>query len=212
MAGHDVLNVYTDFTKDKRQMKRAFDDAVKFSRGITEAPAGTGPSILRNLDKSTMMDRTGTTYQALEVLADAVRPIRARKNLVLVSPLIYEQGEEVRNGILLGQSRYYDPMIEALNAANVTVFAMNLLADAPSDPVYHQTLDRIAQETNGEYYRYATSFGSPMKELAKASGGYYLITYRTQRRPAESGFQKVEVKVKQPEFRVKARAGYSYGS
>ena len=213
VAGHDVrLNIYTDFTQDKRQMKRAFDDAMKFSRGITEAPAGTGPSILRNLDKSTMMDRTGTTYQALEVLSDAVRPIRARKNLVLVSPLIYEQGEEVRNGILLGQSRYYDPMIEALNAANVTVFAMNLLADAPSDPVYHQTLDRIAQETNGEYYRYATSFGSPMKELAKASGGYYLITYRTQRKPAESGFQKVDVKVKQPEFRVKARAGYSYGS
>ncbi|HVS32272.1 MAG TPA: VWA domain-containing protein [Thermoanaerobaculia bacterium] len=211
VVGHDVrLNIYSDFTTDKRAISRAFDDAMKFSRGISEAPA-SGPSILRSIDKDRMMAETGTTYQALELLGDGLRPIRARKNLVLVSPLVYERGEEVRGGVLLSTSRYYEPMIEALNAANVTVFAMNLLQNAPSDPVYHQTLERIARETNGEYFRYATSFRTPLRELAKASGGYYLITYRTERKAGQTGFQRVDVKVKQPELRVKARAGYAYG-
>jgi hypothetical protein len=46
--------------------------------------------------------------------------------------------------------------------------------------------------------------------MSKASAGYYLITYRTQKKGR--GFQKVDVSVKNhPEFHVAARSGYSYG-
>jgi VWFA-related protein len=212
IVGHDVrLKVYTDFTSDKRQIERALDDAARMGRGVTKPSEGTGPSILRNIDAGDMMNRTGTTYQALEQLADAVRPIRARKSLVLVSPVIIEPGEEVRDGMLINTSRYYDPMIEALNAANVSVYGMNLIDSPSTDPVYHQTIERISRETSGEYFRYATTFNTPLRQVAKASAGYYLITYRSQHKQSEKGFQKVDVRVKQPEFRVKARTGYSYG-
>jgi VWFA-related protein len=212
IVGHDVrLKVYTDFTSDKRQIGRALEETVRMSQGVTEPPAGTAPSILRNVERDKMMTRTGTTYQALELLANSLRPIRARKTLVLLSPVLIEEGEDVRDGVLLNESRYYRPMIEALNAANVTVFAMNMREDPPVDNVIHQTLERVARETNGQYFRYGQTFRQPLREVAKASAGYYLITYRSQHPRGERGFQKVAVDVKQPEFRVKARPGYVYG-
>ena len=69
-----------------------------------------------------MVDRTGTVYQALDLLADSLRPIRARKNLVIFSPGILERGESVRGEMILSRSRYLDPMLHALNAANVSVY------------------------------------------------------------------------------------------
>ena len=209
IAGHDrQLRIYSDFTSNKKQLRQALADSARFSTGTNKA-ATEGPSILRELGGS--LSNTGTVYEAIETLADAVRPIRARKNLILFSAGIVEPSEEVRNGVLLGESRYFDPMISALNAANVTVYGKNLFANAPTEPVFHQTLERIADATNGEYWRNAVSYEPLLKEVEKASGGYYLLTYRSNKTRGERGFQKVDVKVVNPEFRVKARAGYAYG-
>jgi VWFA-related protein len=215
IVGHDVrLKVFSDFTSDKRQLKKALDEAARFSRGLSKSNSPEGaPSILRNLGRDEMLDQTGRVYEALRVLADALRPIRARKNLVLFSPGIHDPSEEIRGGILLNTSHFYDPMIQALNTANVTVYATNLLLeDAPNSPVFHQTLERIADETNGDYFRQTVSFQPMIKQVQKASGGYYLLTYRTQKPRGAAGYQKVEVSVRnQPQFRVKARPGYVYG-
>ena len=211
IVGHDIrLKVYSDFTSDKTQLRNALSDVSRFGQGLTKPSGDAGPSILRNISSDSLIDRTGTVYEALTQLADALRPIRARKNLVLFSAGIHEPGEAVRDGVLLNRSRYYDPMIEALNEANVTVYTMNLMPDAPSAPVYHQTLEGLSQETNGEYYRYAVTYNSALKQVAKASAGYYLLTYRTKK--TGRGFQKVHVSVRNhPELRVTARAGYAYG-
>ena len=194
-----------------QSMRTHVEDVARFGNGLKTPPAdNSSPSVLRNVDRNGMMDKTGTTYEALTVLADALQPIRARKNLVLFSPGIYEPGELVRGSVPLNRSRYYEPMIEALNEANVTVYAMNLQADAPSAPVFHQTLESLARETNGDYYRYAVTYTNAIKQVAKASAGYYMLSYRTNK--TGRGYQKVAVSVKNhPEFRVAARAGYTYG-
>jgi VWFA-related protein len=212
IVGHDVrLKVYSDFTSNKQQLRRALDDVSNFGKGLLQPSASsTGPSILRNVNATAMMNRTGNVYEALTEIGDAMKPIRARKNLVLFSAGIHEPGEVVRDGILLNRSRYYEPMIEALNEANVTVYSMNLQPEAPALPVYHQTLESLSQETNGEYYRYAVTYTSALNQVAKDSAGYYLLTYRTQKQGR--GYQKVQVSVKNhPEMRVTARAGYTYG-
>lgn len=212
IVGHDIrLKVYSDFTADKTQLRKALEDVSRFGLGLKNPPADNGaPSILRNMNRDAMMNKTGTTYEALTELADALQPIRARKNLVLFSPGIHEPGELVRGGVPLNRSRYYEPMIEALNEGNVTVYAMNLMENAPSAPVYHQTLESLARETNGDYYRYAVTYTNAIKQVAKASAGYYMLSYRTNK--TGRGYQKVVVAVKNhPEFRVAARAGYTYG-
>jgi VWFA-related protein len=212
IVGHDVrLLVYSDFTSDKKQLRNALDQVARFGRGVTKADGNTtSPSILRNIDAGRMMSHTGTVYEALTELGDSVKPIRARKNLVLFSAGIHEPGEQVRNGILLNRSRFYDPMIWSLNAANVTVYAMNLMPDASSAPIFHQTLESLGHDTNGDYYRFAITYNAPLNQVAKASAGYYLLSYRTEKKGR--GFQKVAVSVKNhPELRVAARSGYTYG-
>jgi VWFA-related protein len=212
VVGHDVrLKVYSDFTNDKKKLGQALQDATAFGRGLAAAKsATTEPSILANVDAGEMMSRSGTTYEALTVLAEALRPIKARKNVVLFSPGIIEPGEDVRNGVVLNKSRYYDPMVEALNAANVAVYPIQLTEDAGTTPALHQTLERVAVDTNGEYFRYATNFVQPLKKIENTTSGYYLISYRTKKPRGVRGFQKVDVKLKNPEFRVQARAGYLY--
>lgn len=211
IVGHDVrLKVYSDFTADKLQLARAIDQVAMFGNGLREAPAGDGASILRGLKAGDMINRTGTVYEALTLLADATSAIHARKNLVLFSAGIREMGETSRDGVLLNTSRYYEPMVQALNSADVAVYAVNLFENSGELPIVHQTLDRVTADTNGQYFRHAVSFLTPLKEIERQNAGYYLITYHAQH-GAGSGYQKVDVSLKNPEFRVKARGGYSYG-
>ncbi|HSP35246.1 MAG TPA: VWA domain-containing protein [Thermoanaerobaculia bacterium] len=212
IVGHDVrLKIYSDFTSDKAQLRDALKQVALFGKGVTTPPADPNvPSIVRNIPGHELIDRTGTVYEALTALADALKSIHARKDLVLFSAGIIAPDEEVRGGVLLSRSRYYDPMIYALNGANVTVYAANLFDRPPEDPALHQTLSSIARETNGQYYRYAVSFNPALNEVAKQAAGYYLITYRTKK--SGRGFQHVSVSIRNhPELRVTARTGYEYG-
>jgi VWFA-related protein len=213
VVGHDVrLKVFTDFTGDKEQVKRALDTALTFSRGVMTAPPDTADaSIVKNVGVNRMMNETGSVLDAIAALADAVRPIRGRKDLLLFSYGIVDRDESIVGGMIMDRSRRVDPMIRALNRANVTVYAVNLSSNTV-DPTYvHQRLGEIADATNGEYFRNHTSFATPLKQYEKRSAGYYLLTYTAHHPRGESGFQKVEVKAKNPDFSVHARAGYSYG-
>lgn len=213
VVGHDVrLKVYSDFTSDRKKLIQAIRDTAKFSKGLSKADkSNSSPSILRGMNSSSMFDQTGTVYEAITELANSVEPIRGKKNMIVFSPGIIEPGEEVRDGVLLSTSRYYDPMVEALNDANVTVYAANVILDQLA-PAYHQTLQRMSLETNGDYFRNNVSFSNVFRGVEKSSSGYYLITYRTRKAPEAKGFQRVQVKVRnQPELRVQARSGYNYG-
>jgi VWFA-related protein len=213
VTGHDVrLKVYSDFTNDKTRLKRAIRDAAVFSKGLTRSDkSATGPSIMREIDSAAMMGGTGTVYEGITELARALRPIRGRKDLILFSAGIVEPGEEVRDGFILNRSRFYQPMLDALNDANVTVYAANLLL-AEAEPVFHQTLEMMSRDTGGEYRRHNVSFNPIFEQVSKAASGYYMLSYRTNKPAGTKGFQKVEVSVKDhPEFRVKARSGYYFG-
>jgi len=217
IVGHDVrLKVWSDFTSDKAVLERALEDSARFGKGQLTAPAGEGPSILRSIDKSSMNKRTGSVYQALDLLAEAVRPIRARKNLMLFSPGIVEIGETVQQGMIVGRSRYLDPALQSLNAANVSVYSVQLQrpldSEVNSTPLFHQRLTELASETGGEYYQFSTSFKPVVKKVEQTNAGYYLVTYRSRKPRGEKGFQKVNVSLKNPEFKVVARSGYEFGT
>ena len=211
VAGHDVrLKVYSDFTDNKQQLEAALDQAATHALGLA-GPVGTpdAPSIMRNIDIKRMNNHTGTVYEALETLGNSMRPIRARKELVLFTAGIVANDEDVRGGIILNQSRFYKPMIQSLNGANVTVYPTNLTLDGPE--IAHQTLTRLANETGGEYFRLNVGFETPLKKVESTTSGYYLIAYYSPHAPGEHGFQKVSVALKNPEFTVKSREGYAFG-
>jgi VWFA-related protein len=215
VVGHDVrLKVYTDFTNDRKAVQKALDEVTRFGRGLTSASDGpaTGASILRNINIGRMLSHTGTVYEALETLGDALRPLRARKDLVLFSGGIIAPDEDVRGGMIVNTSRFYEPATRALNRANVAVYAININDPAANVPEYvHQNLSRLAHDTNGDYFRFNTSYTTPLKNIEKRTVGYYLISYYANKQRGKSGFQPVEVSLRNREFRVHARAGYSYG-
>lgn len=214
VAGHDVrLKVYSDFTNDKKQLARALDDAIAFGRGVTEpAAAATAPSILRTVNRDRMMSHTGSTFEALEVLADAVRPIKARKDLVLFSAGILTPDQTVQKGIAINRSRFYDRAVFALNTADVSVYPANIIDIPNLSPAFHQALEEIAADTNGQYFRFNPTFTGALRRVEQDTNGYYLISYATQKPKGTSGFQKVQVTLKNPDFKVRAREGYSFGS
>ena len=210
IVGHDMrLKVYSDFTSDKAQLERALNDSARFGRGLDRPSSDDG--ILHNIRRGEMIGRTGRVYEAIRVLAEAVRPIRARKNLVIFSPGILDQGETVRAGMVVSRSRYLDPMLEALNAANVSVYPLQLQRDVDITPMFHQRLEEMASATGGHYYRFNVNFNTPLERIENVNNGYYLLSYRTRHPKGEKGFQKVDVTVRNPEFRVTARSGYQYG-
>jgi VWFA-related protein len=212
IVGHDVrLKVYSDFTNDKKQLARALEEATRFGRGLLDAPAGDGPSILRNADKDDLMTGTGTVYQALDLLADSVRSIRARKNLVLFSPGIADRDERVFGEMLSSRSRYLDPALESLNAANVSVYGVQLQRNVDTTPYFHQRLDELSESTGGHYFRLNVSYNPALEQIENTNNGYYLVTYRSPHAKGQSGFQKVDVDVKNREFKVVARSGYAFG-
>jgi VWFA-related protein len=213
VVGHDVrLKVYTDFTNDKAQIRRALNDATMYGLGIrTKNAASSTPSIMANMDLDRMMNHTGYVYEALDLLGDALRPIRARKDVILFSNGIVGPDEDVRGGVVVNRSRYYDPMIESLNSADVTLYPISLQSGIDVPEYVHQNLSSMASDTNGQYFRLNTSYVSPLMQIEKKTAGYYLISYYTKKRPGEHGFQKVDVALRNPEFKVSARSGYSYG-
>jgi len=210
IVAHDVrLKVYSDFTQNRKQLDKAIDETAMYGKGLTAAQAGpTGPSILRNATDN-LIDQTGTVYEALQYIGDATRSIHARKNVALFTAAIFAPGEEIHGGMVIGTSRYYDPMVRSLNRANVTVYPISLLED-PNHPMYiDQTPARIAADTNGEYFRMNTSFTPALRRIEEQTNGYYLISYYTSPKSG-SGYQKVQVALKNPEFKIRARQGYAY--
>jgi VWFA-related protein len=213
VAGHDVrLKIYSDFTSDKAQIKHALNDATAYGLGIrSKSAASSGASILRNIDIDRMINNTGSVFEALDLLGDALRPIHARKDVVIFSNGIVGPDEDVRGGVVMNRSRFYNPMIESLNSADVTLYPISLQSGIDVPEYVHQNLASMASDTNGQYYRLHTSYTTPLNQIEKQTAGYYLISYYTKKRPGEHGFQKVDVSLRNPEFKVSARAGYSYG-
>lgn len=204
VTGFDArLKIYSDFTSNRAKLKDALNKAVTFAVGVkTPDLEMTGPSILRNLNARTMMSRTGRIQDAITLLSDSLRPIPARKVLVLFTTGIGSVGGT--------DEAYYRPMARALNKANVSVYPINLLRehrDFPTDSM----LSRLSSETGGEYSPLAINFDTPLKRMENGSNGYYLLSYYADtKKKTRDGYQKIDVSLRNPEFRIKAREGYSY--
>jgi hypothetical protein len=118
--------------------------------------------------------------------------------------------------MIVDRSRYLDPALQSLNAANVSVYSAQLQrpteTNVSTTPFFHQRLTELASATGGEYFQFGTSFKPVVKKVEQTNAGYYLVTYRSRHPRGEKGFQKVDVSLKNRELRIVARSGYEFGS
>lgn len=213
VAGYDVkLRLYQDFTRDPQALVAALDDAA-VSKGGENWPSRVadtdGPSLAAHLPQGKeLRKQTRRIYDGLELLADAAGHVVGRKNLILFSRGF---GDVNRFGVYEPDSRYYDDMEQALNDNNVAVYAVDL-TPAEVEHTLSNALNQIAAETGGRYYFNFVSFRTPLTRIADENTGYYLLSYRSRHPADASGFQRVRVETRNPDFEVRsARKGYLYG-
>jgi VWFA-related protein len=207
------LVVHQDFSRDRGDLAKAVEAAVVGAEPKgnwpSRLPPEGEPSLLRHLPRGReLRSATANVHEAFTELGKAARPFVGRKNLVLFSGG-FGRLDDFRQYV--PDPRYHEPMEHALNDANVAVYAIDLFP--PGN--YHAlagSLSLLAEQTGGRYYPNVVNFLSPLEALASEASGYYLLAYQSPHPRGASGFQQVEVKVKNPEFRVKARRGYTFGA
>lgn len=207
------LEIIQDFTNSIEDLQEAVKVAV---RGLgagrnwpsRQPDAADGPSLLRNLPTGRELGKvTRDTYEALQVLAQAAGSVRGRKNLIFFGRGV---GEMNNFGLWEPDSRFYEPTVEALNDNNIAVYPLSVMPQGSRHTLEH-SLNSLASETGGVYYRQYTSFTTPLGEIADENGGYYLLSYQVRKETGESGFQRVKVRISNRELVVRARKGYLYG-
>ncbi len=208
------LKVHSDFTRDQRALAAAIQDAVSGKDPESEWPSRIGdtaktPSLLARLPKGkALRDKTESIYDALTVLAEAAAPIVGRKNLLFFTTGF---GQINSFGQYLPDPRYYAPTQQALNDANIAAYTIDL-TPAGTEHTLSGGMNQLAADTGGTYLFNFVSFSTPLEKISAENNGYYLLAYSKERPAGKAGFQEVEVKLTNPEFKVKARQGYRYGN
>ncbi len=106
--------------------------------------------------------------------------------------------------------RYFEPMSESLNDANVAVYTFDLTDTGANHP-FANAMSHISDDTGGRYFPNVLHFKTPIADVARETSGYYLVSYRAEHLTGLRGFQKVEVTLANPELEVTARKGYRFG-
>ena len=206
------LKVHQDFTADRAALIEAVDGAVH-GRDPEKIPPSRrhpveSPSALSALPAGKELERSSRDiYQALRLVADAVKGVPGRKNLIFVGRGFGDIGS---HGNYRPEHFKLDPMLQALNDANVAVYALDV---APPGVTYNLqiALRDLAAATGGRFYYDRTSFTPALEQISDLTSGYYLLSYQSRRPADAAGYQRVTVATRNPEFRIQARDGYLYG-
>lgn len=215
VVGYDVgLKVYSDFTRDRRTLEEAIERARlgrdsdnEWLSRRPETPSGQ-PSLLRHLPAGKELSKQSTQmYDALSLVAESTFDIVGRKNLLLFSIGF----GEFRQGFSRGDERYYPDLRESLNDNNVAVYPIDLV---PSEYDHSQQdfLQQLASDSGGYYHRTFVSFITPLRQIADEANGYYLLSYQATHPANERGYREIKIKAKNPEWKLRARQGYRFGT
>lgn len=224
VVSYDVkLHVHTDFTRERGQLIEAIDRAARSEDTSNEwasrRPDGEDlegrPSLLAHLPEGKELRKeTKRIYGAFELLGEATRDILGRKNLMLFSAgfgdLERVAGFGPNSVTARPDQRYWPDMVQSLNDNNVAIYTIDL---TPSNFDHPQAdfMSQLASTTGGRYYENFVNFITPMRQIADEANGYYLLSFPASHPADESGYRKVQVATRNPQFDVRARQGYRYG-
>ncbi len=215
VLGYDNrLKLFQDFSRDRADLAAAIENATlgRADRGNwpsrrAQTPAGV-PALASGLPVGDALGaETRTVYEALTLVAEAAAPLVGRKNLLLFT---IGFGKMNRFYQYEPDPRYFEPMSESLNDANVAVYAFDLTEPGTLHP-FSNAMNDISSDTGGKYFANILHFTSPLTDIAKESSGYYLVSYKAEHLGGMRGFQKVKVALANPELKVTARKGYRFG-
>jgi Ca-activated chloride channel family protein len=172
-----------------------FDTEVR----ITRYPQRDFPRLVERI-RQRKPDGWTALYDALATYLDGADQEDGRRILVM-----YTDGADSRSVLQLNET------LTLLKASPVTVYAIGLVQNTGSSRAHLQmTMMQLVEATGGQAF-----FPSSMKEvegaydkvLAQIKGQYHL-GYVSANTATDGAWRKVEIKVKRPGTRVRARKGY----
>lgn len=172
-----------------------FDTQVR----ITRYPQRDFPRLVERI-RQRKPDGWTALYDALGTYLDGADQQEGRRILVM-----YTDGADSRSVLKLHET------LELLRASPVTVYAIGLVQNTGSYRAQLQmTMMQLAEATGGQAF-----FPMGMKEvdsayekvLAQIEGQYHM-GYLSTNEATDGAWRKVEIKVKRPGLRVRARKGY----
>ena len=192
------LKFRLDFTSDRARIKAAVHDAL-----ATDEPAPPpivpNPSLARRLDRAEMK-KAASSETALVLLGNALRPIPGPKSLLLMG-----WGLGRRTGDRVTMTRQYDIARQVLEAARVTIFALDIsMAD------YHDLelgLKQAAADTGGFYAKTHIFPRVAIDRLQKTLAGHYELEVRRPEK-LKRGAHVIDVSVKRRGAYVLARSTF----
>lgn len=212
VAGYNAsLYLFQDFTHDVPSIVEALDAASRDRRKkslqrASRVPSGPTSIAAALPAEKGLSKKTGTIYDGLRQLAEAMVHIQGRKNVLMFTPGF----GSLNDGFWTPEARYHEPMVRTLNANNVALYTLDLFPVGVDHPL-SQSLSLVAHDTNAEYYYDVPNYTGPLKEIGNENSGYYLLSYRSSHPRGSQGYQEVEVKALNKDFKVRARRGYLFG-
>lgn len=217
VASYDFkLKIQHDFSQDRDTLMQAINDAAQGkdprNQWASRRPDedSSVPSLLAHLPQGKdLRDESTHMYDALTLLSEASRSITGRKTVLLFTVGF---GEIRNRGGLISEPdpRFYPELKQSLNDNNVAVYPINLLPSARNAQGHF--LNQLAADSGGRYQETFVNFIAPIRRIADESNGYYLLSYQAQHPAGQQGYREVDVRMRNPELKVRARRGYRYGS
>ena len=218
VASYDVkLKVHQDFTRSREELLRAIDNATrgkepqnKWRSRRADVPEGV-PSLMANLPEGNdLRNETTRIYDGMRLVSDATRDILGRKHMVLFSTG-FGRLEHSLGPVALPDERFYPALEQSLNDNNVAVYSVDLTPIGATSS-QQNFLTELSTDSGGEYFGTFNNFLVPLRQIADEANGYYLLSYQAEHPAGEAGYRKVKVETRNPQFKIKARRGYRYGS
>jgi VWFA-related protein len=181
------LVIWTDFTNDEPALDRILRRSL-----LTEKPpaahASPPPSLVARLEPRTA-GHTYTIERAFELIARALDPLPGAKTIAFFGHGMGRMDRRSTEEGDVSAATGYDAARRALIAARAAVFSLDI-TEADSHSLEYG-LERIADETGGFYSRSLDFPERPMRWLAGALSGYYVLFVEKPEKSVEAGEMSV---------------------
>ena len=165
---------------------------------------------------SFIQKETLETMQTVNGLASGLARVPGPKTIVLLSNGFPAFGVETSLRTLVGQTaragaRVYAIDVRGLNRDGGAILDSPTFTDLSGPPrfdVLTDSVNSLAVDTGGLMIRNENNIGRALAHVAADAGTYYVIGYQPANTTFDGKYRRVEVRVKQPNLKVRARQGY----
>ena len=166
-----------------------------------------------DIQRSTM-----ETLTAINALASGLAKMPGAKTIAFLSDGFVTQQLDTTLRSVVGQAgragaRIYAIDVRGLNRGRGAGIIDQRTAEDPGGPAVQFDLQEdgpnsLAVDTGGMMIRNENNIGRALDTIAQDTARYYVLGYQPQRAAFDGTFRAIEVRVKRPGLRVRARRGY----